>query len=54
MSPKPFEDCVRAGGKVRRKSLANGKYVNICYRNGKSYAGHVHTKKGNPAAAVRN
>ncbi len=41
--PKEFENCVKRGGKVRRKSLKDGRYINICYINGKSYAGEVHT-----------
>ena len=43
--PKEFEECVRKGGKVRRKALKGGKYINICFLNGKSYAGEVHEKK---------
>ena len=44
--PKEFEDCIKKGGKVKRKSLKGGKYINICYdKNGKSHAGEVKTKK---------
>jgi len=43
--PKPFEDCVKNGGRVRTKKLSGGRYIKICYINGKSYAGEVHTKK---------
>lgn len=43
--PKAFERCVAAGGKVRTESLGEGKYVHICYKDGKSYRGHVKTKK---------
>ena len=46
--PKPFEDCVKNKGKVRRVSgpdkehgLAKGEYVNYCVLNGKSYRGEV-------------
>lgn len=49
--PKAFENCVKNGGRVRRKTLSGGRYMNICFLKGKSYAGHVHTNK-NPAAAV--
>jgi hypothetical protein len=42
--PRGFQECVRRGGRVRRKSL-NGKYINICYIDNKSYAGEVHVKK---------
>ena len=49
--PKAFENCVKRGGRVRRKTLSGGRYMNICFLKGKSYAGHVHTNK-NPGAAV--
>jgi len=42
--PKAFENCVKKGGRVRRKKLKNGGYINICFINGKSYAGHPHKK----------
>ena len=43
--PKDFERCVKNGGRVRTKKLPNGKYIKICFLNGKSYAGETHTKK---------
>jgi len=43
--PKSFEACVRKGGRVRTKTLKDGKYIKICFIGGKSYAGEVHTKK---------
>ncbi len=43
--PKAFEDCVNNGGRVRTKSLPKGKYMRICYLNGKSFAGEVRTKE---------
>ncbi len=39
--PKPFMDCVSAGGRVRTKELGGGKYVHLCFLKGKSYAGEV-------------
>jgi hypothetical protein len=46
--PKDFEECVKNGGKLRRKNLKGNKYINICYdKNGKSYSGEVKTKKKN-------
>jgi putative hemolysin len=42
--PKNFENCVKRGGRVRRKTLKGGKYINICFIDGKSHAGHVHKK----------
>ena len=49
--PKPFLDCVKKGGKVRTKKLSDGRYIKICYLNGKSYAGEVHVKKGSVKGA---
>ena len=39
--PKPFENCVAAGGRVRTRVLPGGRYVHICFRGKHSYAGHV-------------
>ena len=44
--PADFEQCVANGGRVRTKSLSDGRYVKICYVNGKSYAGEVHEPRG--------
>lgn len=44
--PKQFEACVKAGGRVRTKKLSGERYIKICFINGKSYGGEVHTKKG--------
>lgn len=50
--PKPYENCVSAGGRVRRVSgpskehgLKKGQYVNFCFKNGKSYRGYVKKAK---------
>lgn len=43
--PKPFYDCVRDGGKVKTRDLGDGKYIHICFLNGKSYPGEVKMKK---------
>ncbi len=43
--PADFEKCVREGGRVRTKELPNGKYIHICFKDGKSYAGEVRKKK---------
>jgi len=48
--PKAFDDCVKAGGRVRTKSLTGGRYIHVCYFHGKSYAGEVKTKSKNAAA----
>ena len=39
--PADFEKCVKDGGRVRTKKLSGGKYVRICFADGKSYAGEV-------------
>lgn len=44
--PESFSICVREGGRVRRKTLSGGRYINICFKDGKSYAGEVKTRKG--------
>jgi len=47
--PADFNKCVSDGGRVRTKSLSGGKYMHICFINGKSYAGEVHKKKKLPS-----
>lgn len=42
--PADFDKCVRDGGRVRRKTLKDSKYINICFKDGKSHAGEVHEK----------
>lgn len=39
--PQAFDDCVSSGGKVITKKLSSTKYMHICYKDGKSYAGEV-------------
>lgn len=44
--PKGFDACVKKkGSRVRTIKLKNGKYRHVCYYKGKSYLGHVKTKK---------
>ena len=43
--PKAFDSCVKRGGRVRTKKLSGKKYVHYCFIGGKSYRGHVKTKK---------
>ena len=43
--PAGFEKCRKNGGKVRTKTLKDGKYMHICVLNGKSYGGEVKTKE---------
>jgi hypothetical protein len=42
--PEAFTKCVKSGGRVRTKSLSKGRYMHICFKGGKSYAGEVKTK----------
>ncbi len=44
--PADFEKCRDAGGRIRTKSLPNGKYMHICFPKGggPSVAGEVKTK----------
>lgn len=43
--PKDFTQCVKDGGRVRTKELSGNRYMHICFKGGKSYAGEVKTKK---------
>ena len=43
--PQAFDNCVSGGGRVRTKDVGDGKYMHICFLNGKSVAGEVKTKK---------
>jgi putative hemolysin len=42
--PQAFENCRKNGGRIRTKSLKDGKYLHICYLNGKSFPGYVKGK----------
>ncbi len=44
--PEAFDKCVKRGGRVRTKKLSGGRYINICFLNGKSYAGEIKRKAG--------
>jgi len=48
--PQEFDNCVKNGGRVRTKGLGGGKYMHICFLNGKSYAGYVKTAKASNSA----
>lgn len=45
MPPAEFDRCVQAGGRVRTKTLSGGRYLHLCFLNGKSFAGEVRTKQ---------
>jgi hypothetical protein len=44
--PAAFNRCVSSGGRVRTKKLSGKRYIHLCFRSGKSYAGEAKTKKG--------
>jgi len=43
--PEAFENCRKQGGRIRTIKLSGGKYMHVCYLNGKSYRGEVKQKK---------
>ena len=45
MSPQAFDNCVAKKGRVRTITLKGGRYMRICYLDGKSYAGEVKQPK---------
>jgi len=51
--PAGFEKCVRNGGRVRTKKLSGNKYQHVCFLKGKSYAGHVKTRKEGARKVLR-
>jgi len=42
--PAAFDKCVKEGGKVRTKDVGNGRYMHICFKDGKDYPGEVKTR----------
>ena len=52
--PADFEKCVREGGRVRTKQLSGGRYIHICFKNNKSYAGEVKKKKRTSKDVLRD
>ena len=47
--PEGFDSCVRRGGRVRTMPLGSNKYRHVCFIDGKSFVGEVHTKKKDEA-----
>jgi hypothetical protein len=43
--PKAFNKCVSSGGRVRTRKLSGGRYLHLCFKGGKSYAGEVKKSK---------
>lgn len=48
--PADFDKCVKDGGRVRTKTLKDGKYIKICFPKGggPSVAGEVKTAEKKP------
>ena len=43
--PAEFDSCQKNGGRIRTKKLSGGRFMHICFLNGKSVAGEVKTAK---------
>ena len=43
--PIEFTNCVKRGGKVRTKKLSGGRIQKVCFKGGRTYAGHVEKLK---------
>jgi hypothetical protein len=43
--PKAFNKCVSSGGRVRTRKLSGGRYIHLCFKGGRSYAGEVKKSK---------
>ena len=43
--PKDFDACRKNGGKIKTVELKGGKYIHVCFLNGKSYKGEVKMKQ---------
>ncbi len=44
--PADFDKCRKEGGRIRTITLKGGRYMRVCYLNGKSHAGEVRQRKG--------
>ncbi len=51
--PVDFERCIAQGGRVRTKKLSGGRYQHICFKDGKSFAGHVKKSRKGKTLATR-
>lgn len=43
--PKPFENCVKKGGKIRTRQVPGNKFQRICILGKKVFAGEVKKKR---------
>jgi len=48
--PAGFQQCVDNNGRVRTKTLSGGRYMHLCFKDGKSFAGEVKHSKGKTAS----
>ena len=51
MPPESFDRCVSNGGRVRTKTLSGGRFMRICFKDGKSFAGEVKKSKNRSAVS---
>jgi hypothetical protein len=51
--PASFDTCVSEGGRVRTIVPKPGKYLRVCFKDGKSYSGEMKTTKEHKLATVR-
>lgn len=42
--PPKFDKCVKSGGRVRTVKPSKSTYKHVCFKGGKSYAGHTKRK----------
>lgn len=54
MSPQEFDKCVAGGGRVRTKTLSDGRYIHLCFPKGggPGIAGEVKEKQGSKLKRV--
>lgn len=44
--PEAFEECRKAGGRIRTLKVGKGRYMHVCWdKDGKSHPGEVKTTK---------
>jgi len=43
--PAAFMKCARSGGRVRTKAVSGKRYIKLCFKSGKSYAGETKKRK---------
>lgn len=48
--PKEFDACRSGGGKIRTIPIKGGRYMHVCFLNGKSYKGEVKMKQSSSSS----